>query len=132
MLMALESVDEVRVFDAPTPIDLIEEIRPDVLVKGGDYSPEEVVEREYAGKTLCISTGVQVHTSDLIREAGSNYSRSRKKRPATWVPLNKWRKGSRDGRVSAPLGAWYLTSCCLSALTNRTTYPCGSRLRWAA
>jgi len=46
MLMALRCVDAVAVFDEPTPLELIELIRPDVLVKGGDYEDKEVVGRE--------------------------------------------------------------------------------------
>ena len=43
VLAALAAVDAVVVFDEPTPLDLILAMRPDVLVKGGDYSPEAVV-----------------------------------------------------------------------------------------
>ncbi|HEX6280043.1 MAG TPA: SIS domain-containing protein [Pyrinomonadaceae bacterium] len=43
VLLALDSVDEVRVFDDQTPQLLIEEIGPDVLVKGGDWKVEEIV-----------------------------------------------------------------------------------------
>ncbi|MEO0405004.1 MAG: D-glycero-beta-D-manno-heptose 1-phosphate adenylyltransferase [Bacteroidota bacterium] len=41
VLLALESVDEVVVFDEDTPLDIIKALQPDVLVKGGDYDPEE-------------------------------------------------------------------------------------------
>lgn len=43
VLAALESVDVVVLFDEDTPLDLIRALRPDVLVKGGDYEPETVV-----------------------------------------------------------------------------------------
>ena len=66
MLRALSCVDEVRVFEEDTLVSLIEEIQPDVLVKGEDYKPEEVLGREHAKKTICISVGVELHTSDLI------------------------------------------------------------------
>ena len=46
LLAALEVVDYVCLFDAATPLDLIEAIRPHVLVKGGDYAPEQVVGRD--------------------------------------------------------------------------------------
>ena len=39
VLMGLQAVDEVRVFDEMTPEHLIHEIKPDVLVKGGDCKP---------------------------------------------------------------------------------------------
>ena len=43
VLAALSAVDAVVIFDAATPLRLIETLRPDVLVKGGDYSEHEVV-----------------------------------------------------------------------------------------
>lgn len=45
ILSALESVDAVVVFDEDTPGELIDAVIPDVLVKGGDYKPENVVGR---------------------------------------------------------------------------------------
>jgi len=42
VLAALECVDAVVVFDEDTPAELVATLRPDVLVKGGDYRPEEV------------------------------------------------------------------------------------------
>ena len=46
VLEAVRWVDHVVPFPQPTPAELIELLRPDVLVKGGDYAPEEVVGRE--------------------------------------------------------------------------------------
>lgn len=43
MLGMLGFVDYIAVFDEDTPLELIKRIQPDVLVKGGDYKPEEVV-----------------------------------------------------------------------------------------
>lgn len=43
ILSALSCVDEVHIFDDDTPYSLIENIRPDVITKGGDYSPSGVV-----------------------------------------------------------------------------------------
>ena len=43
VLAALSDVNLVTLFDEPTPEQLIRELRPDVLVKGADYKPEEVV-----------------------------------------------------------------------------------------
>src|SRR3989442_311267 len=44
ILAALAAVDYVVIFDAPTPHELIARLRPDVLVKGGDWGPNEIVE----------------------------------------------------------------------------------------
>jgi len=46
ILAALAAVDYVAIFDAPTPREMIARLLPDVLVKGGDWGPEEIVGRE--------------------------------------------------------------------------------------
>lgn len=61
MLLALRSVDEVIVFDEPTPQRLIERVRPDVLVKGGDWSVDAI-----AGAQWVLAHGGQVHTLELV------------------------------------------------------------------
>ena len=43
VLFALRCVDEVLIFDEDTPLRLIQTIKPDIVVKGGDYAPEDVV-----------------------------------------------------------------------------------------
>lgn len=50
MLAALRFVDDVVLFTEDTPKELLSHLRPDILVKGGDYRPEEVAGREYAGR----------------------------------------------------------------------------------
>ena len=57
VLSALEAVGAITVFDEDTPLELITAIRPDILVKGGDYRPDEVVGRaevEAAGGRLVL------------------------------------------------------------------------------
>jgi len=54
LLSALAFVDMVVLFDEDTPADLIKVIQPDVMVKGGDYKPEEVIGREYAGELVIV------------------------------------------------------------------------------
>ncbi len=48
VLESIKFVDQVIIFDEPTPINLIKKIQPDIIVKGGDYKPEEVVGNEIA------------------------------------------------------------------------------------
>ena len=43
LLAALAAVDAVTIFDEPTPHELIAALRPDVLVKGGDWDPDDIV-----------------------------------------------------------------------------------------
>ena len=45
VLLGLDAVDAVVVYDEPTPIEVIEALRPDVLVKGADWALEEIVGR---------------------------------------------------------------------------------------
>lgn len=54
LLSALECVDYVVIFDDDTPIELIERVKPDVLVKGADYKDKEVVGSDIAGETVLI------------------------------------------------------------------------------
>lgn len=54
VLLALRSVDEVIIFDEPTPLELIQRISPDIITKGGDYSPEQVVGARIAKRTVII------------------------------------------------------------------------------
>ena len=46
VVAALACVDRVVLFDEDTPLELITALQPDVLVKGGDYQPEDIVGRE--------------------------------------------------------------------------------------
>jgi D-beta-D-heptose 7-phosphate kinase/D-beta-D-heptose 1-phosphate adenosyltransferase len=46
MLAALECVDYVVLFDEDTPRELLTELRPDVLVKGGTYTVDQIVGHE--------------------------------------------------------------------------------------
>lgn len=46
MLYAIRWVDQVIIFDEKTPLNLIKQIKPDIIVKGGDYKPEEVIGAE--------------------------------------------------------------------------------------
>ena len=58
LIAALESVDLVTVFDEDTPYALIEAIRPDVIVKGGDYDMDTLDEsrlvRSWGGSAVAI------------------------------------------------------------------------------
>jgi len=46
VLAALACVDYVVLFDEPDPARLVAELQPDVLVKGGDWPPDEIIGRE--------------------------------------------------------------------------------------
>ena len=61
MLSALGFIDYVVIFDEDTPYELIKKIQPDVLVKGGDYKPEEVV-----GKDIVEARGGQLELISFV------------------------------------------------------------------
>jgi D-beta-D-heptose 7-phosphate kinase / D-beta-D-heptose 1-phosphate adenosyltransferase len=71
MLAGLEAVDYVVVFDEDTPHAILETIRPDVLVKGGTYTEEEIVGREvvlsYGGRVKPLGITPGVSTTDIVR-----------------------------------------------------------------
>ncbi|MBR4355091.1 MAG: D-glycero-beta-D-manno-heptose 1-phosphate adenylyltransferase, partial [Elusimicrobiaceae bacterium] len=67
VLAALESVSAVCVFDEDTPYNLIKLIRPDVLVKGGDYKPSQIVGREFAGKVVRFALLKGRSTTNIIK-----------------------------------------------------------------
>jgi len=48
VLESLASVDDVLIFEADTPYEAIKSLKPDIIVKGGDYNPESVVGRDIA------------------------------------------------------------------------------------
>jgi D-beta-D-heptose 7-phosphate kinase/D-beta-D-heptose 1-phosphate adenosyltransferase len=61
VLAGLESVDAVVVFEEDTPIELVRALEPDVIVKGGDYSPETIV-----GADLVTARGGRVVVVPLV------------------------------------------------------------------
>ena len=67
MLASLSFVDAVILFDDPTPLELIAQIRPDVLVKGADYTVDQIV-----GSDLVLGYGGDVQTIEYL----SGYSTS--------------------------------------------------------
>ena len=60
VLIGLSAVDEVRIFNEPTPENLIREINPDVLVKGGDWAASEII-----GSDLVLQNGGKVFSLPL-------------------------------------------------------------------
>lgn len=71
IVAALACVDWVTLFDEETPEKLIAEVRPDVLVKGGDYSEDEVagaeVVRGGGGRVVIVPLLPGYSTSALVR-----------------------------------------------------------------
>jgi rfaE bifunctional protein nucleotidyltransferase chain/domain len=72
LLAALADVDAVIAFEASTPVSLIEALRPDILVKGGDYDmdalPESALVRSWGGQAIAIPFEHQRSTTALLRK----------------------------------------------------------------
>ena len=68
VLAALESVSAVCIFNEDTPYNLIKLVRPDVLVKGGDYKPSEIVGREFAKKVVRFALLKGRSTTNIIKK----------------------------------------------------------------
>ena len=68
LLSALGCVDEVVIFTEDTPAELLRVLRPDILVKGGDYKPEEVIGREYVKRVEIISFEEGYSTTGLVQK----------------------------------------------------------------
>jgi rfaE bifunctional protein nucleotidyltransferase chain/domain len=61
LMAALEFVDAVTLFGEPTPLELIEAVRPDILVKGNDYTVATIV-----GADFVLARGGRVETIALV------------------------------------------------------------------
>jgi D-beta-D-heptose 7-phosphate kinase/D-beta-D-heptose 1-phosphate adenosyltransferase len=84
VVAACRPVDLVAIFDEDTPVELLRAVRPDVLVKGGEYRPSQVVGRDlvagWGGRVVTVPHVEGVSTSGLvarIRDAGAAASKPR-------------------------------------------------------
>lgn len=72
LMAALESVSLVTWFDEDTPLELISELRPDVLVKGGDYDMSQLAETQvvlaYGGRAQAIPFVDGYSTTALVKK----------------------------------------------------------------
>lgn len=72
VLAALESVDYVVIFEEDTPYNLIRAILPDILVKGGDWKPEQIVGSDIVlnngGKVLSLSFREGISTTGILEK----------------------------------------------------------------
>ncbi len=72
VLENLKAVDHVAIFGEDTPLNLIKEVSPDVLVKGGDWRPEQIVGSEYVlskgGKVLSLNFIDGFSTTNIINK----------------------------------------------------------------
>ena len=62
ILAFMEAIDMVIVFDEDTPLELIEKIIPDILVKGGDWSTDQIV-----GSDIVLKNGGEVKSLSFLK-----------------------------------------------------------------
>jgi D-beta-D-heptose 7-phosphate kinase/D-beta-D-heptose 1-phosphate adenosyltransferase len=93
VLAALEAVDLVVVFEQDTPLELIERLRPTVLVKGGDYRMEDIVGREVVegegGHVVLVDLVPGHSTTDIVKRSGERGSAAKSSAAAPARPAKR-------------------------------------------
>ncbi|MFT5441666.1 MAG: rfaE bifunctional protein nucleotidyltransferase chain/domain [Myxococcota bacterium] len=100
MIAALGVVDWVVVFPAATPLALIKALRPDVLAKGGDWKPDEIVGasevKSWGGRVVRLREIAGVRTTSLIdRVLGEGLPKTKPAAAATRKPQPRRRTQTR-------------------------------------
>jgi D-beta-D-heptose 7-phosphate kinase/D-beta-D-heptose 1-phosphate adenosyltransferase len=76
ILLALECVDAVAIFDDDTPAEIIRRVQPDVLVKGADWGPDNIVGRDTVeargGRVVRMPLLEGYSTTELLRRVRKN------------------------------------------------------------
>lgn len=72
LLAALQSVSWVTCFEEDTPLELIQQLRPDLIVKGGDYDmktlPETALVESWGGRAVAIPFQFERSTTQLVKK----------------------------------------------------------------
>ncbi len=75
VVAGLEAVDAVTLMPETRPVALLELIKPDVYIKGGDYTPEELqskpIVESYGGSVVCIPIAFDTSTSAILERAAA-------------------------------------------------------------
>jgi D-beta-D-heptose 7-phosphate kinase/D-beta-D-heptose 1-phosphate adenosyltransferase len=84
VLAALEVVDAVVLFDEDTPLELVRALQPDVIAKGGDYTPESIVgaaEVRARGGEVVVIPLTPGHSTTFIIQRIENQEQNAARRP---------------------------------------------------
>ena len=73
VLLSLRCVDEVIIFDDDTPFNLIQNLKPDILTKGGDYKVSEVVGSDIVPQTVIIPLLPGYSTTNILKKMSEIY-----------------------------------------------------------
>ena len=83
ILAALASTDAIIVFDEDTPLETVQALRPDVLVKGGDYTEATVVGAElvrgWGGRVAIVPTVAGFSTTNIVKKLAAGDARNQEK-----------------------------------------------------
>src|ERR1700676_1551534 len=105
VLAALEAVDLVVIFEQDTPLELITRIKPSVLVKGGDYTREQVVGHEivaaHGGEVVLVDIMPGFSTTSLVNRAREGKAEDKA----------AGRKPGDQTLASAPRRLWLVPHC---------------------
>lgn len=71
ILEVIPFIDYIIPFDTPTPYSLIKTLKPDILLKGGDWKKNEIVGREFAKKTVRVPILKKYSTTKIIEKIWS-------------------------------------------------------------
>ena len=78
VVAGLQSVDFVVIFEQDTPYELIRLLKPDILVKGGDWNPEDIVGSDivqgYGGRVLSLPYLEGISTTELFFKIAAAFS----------------------------------------------------------
>ena len=80
LLAALSCIDYVVVFGEQTPYNLLSKLKPDILVKGGDYKIEDIIGREFVKKVYRYPLVKGKSTTNLIKLIVERYGSVKNKR----------------------------------------------------
>lgn len=72
VLSALSCVDAVVIFDEDTPERVLSVLRPDILVKGGDYREDQIAGRQYAGKVVLLPLVEGISSTEILQKIRQN------------------------------------------------------------
>ena len=76
LLAALSCIDYVVVFSEQTPYELLSKLKPDILVKGGDYKIQDIIGREFVKKVYRYPLVQGKSTTNLIKLIVRRYSKN--------------------------------------------------------
>ena len=93
MLAAMEGIDYVVIFDEETPCNIIQKLQPDLLVKGGTYTPDQIVGKDlveaYGGSVKALAIVPGLSTTDVLQHIRNDNRTGPINVPATSTPRKK-------------------------------------------